>query len=70
MSDGDSKRWWESKGVWGGLIAIAAAIGGLFGYDVTADDQTAIIEAVAGIAGIAGALIAIWGRVRARKRIG
>ncbi|MGL4395566.1 MAG: TIGR02594 family protein [Hyphomicrobium sp.] len=67
-------KWWlQSKTVWGSLIAAAAAIapalGPLFGIDIPAAIITDIgqqtLVTVQAIAGLAGTLLAIYGRLRA-----
>ncbi|MCK5296456.1 MAG: hypothetical protein KAJ75_06175 [Alphaproteobacteria bacterium] len=66
----DTKPWWKSQGVWGGIIAVAAGIGGLFGYSISGADQASIAEAGIGIASAVGGLVAIIGRISASKNIG
>ena len=63
------KKWYQSKAVWGGLIAVAAAIAGAFGYAVSADDQASIVEAVVAIGGGIGGVLAVYGRVKAEAYI-
>lgn len=63
------KSWFQSKGVIGGVTALAALIGPIFGLDLGAtninDATVAINELVAAI----GAIVAIWGRVTAKSQI-
>lgn len=59
-----------SKTFWGAAIAGLSAIAGLFGYTVVPEDQTALVDNVAGLGGVFGALLAIYGRVKASKKIG
>jgi hypothetical protein len=66
----DVKSIFASKTVWGGLIAVAAALLGLFGYTITPADQVAVVEAVAAIGSAVGGVLAIYGRIVATKRIG
>jgi hypothetical protein len=66
----DMKSILASKTVWGGLIAIAAALLGMFGYTVTPADQVAVVDAIAAVAAAVGGAIAIFGRIVATKRIG
>jgi len=66
----DTKSIFASRGVWGGLIAILAAGAGLLGYTITSDQQVQIVETAALIAGGVGGLVALWGRIKATKRIG
>lgn len=67
---GDTKGLFASKTVWGGIIVVIAAIAGLFGYSITAEDQTAIVGYIESAATIAGGILVIWGRITATKRIG
>jgi len=70
------KPWYQSSGVWGGLLAVIAPVAGYFGYSFTAEDAQAVADGLtqlivlgSGVASIAGGLIAIVGRVRASKKI-
>lgn len=64
-----SKKWYQSKAVWGGLIAVLAAVAGYFGYDVGAEDQQAIVDGLFAIVGGAGGVLAVYGRVKADSSI-
>lgn len=66
----DVKSWLASRAVWGGIIAVLSALAGLFGYTVAETDQVALVEAIAGIGAAVGGVIAIWGRIKATKKIG
>lgn len=59
-----------SKGVWGGVIAFLGVVLSIFHVDFGAADQAATLDAVYQIVSAAGALLAIWGRITAKKRIG
>jgi len=59
-----------SKGVWGGIIAMAAGLLGLLGYRVVPADAELLVEALVGVAAAVGGIIAIVGRVVASKKIG
>jgi hypothetical protein len=50
----DSKRWWQSKAVWGGIIAALGAVG-----DMCMNGG----PSPANVTAFAGALYAIYGRV-------
>ena len=72
-----------SRGVWGGLVVLASWGLAAAGYAVSESDQKTLVEIVAGVASsdagaaaiamalanAAGALLAIYGRVKATKRI-
>ena len=66
----DMKGFFESKTVWAGLIGFFASIAGLFGYVVSAED----IDYLAGVvplgATAVSSLYAIYGRIKASKKIG
>lgn len=66
----NSKPWWKSKAVWGGIIALVAGIAGAFGFSVGAEDQQIIVDAVLAIVAGAGGLLAVYGRIKADKRVG
>ncbi len=66
----DAKSVWASKGVWGGAIAVLAALAGLLGYAITPEQQAEIVETGALIASGIGGLVALWGRIAATRRIG
>ena len=66
----DFKSIFASRTFWGGLLAIVAGVLGFFGWNLTADDQQALVDLGVGVAASLGGLVAIWGRVRASKKIG
>lgn len=65
----DSKVWWQSRAVWGGVIAIVAGIGPLVGVAVDADTQNALIECLTSLFAAVGGLLALVGRLRASTTI-
>lgn len=67
-----TKPWWRSRAVWGAVVAILAALAGLFGKAISAEQQAEAVNllmqaidlfAVAG--GVGGGALALWGRLRA-----
>jgi hypothetical protein len=67
----DSKPWYASSGVWGGILAVVAPlIGVLLHKTVSSADITAVSDALAAIGGAVGGLIAVYGRVNATTTIG
>jgi len=66
----ETKAWYKSKGVMGGIVTIMAVALGAFGYQLAPADQTQLIEAVSAIGGVIGGLLSIYGRVTASKSIG
>lgn len=63
----DSKVWYTSKTVWGSIIAVVAGIAGAFGFQLDIAGQEVITSAIVSLVGLAGGLIALWGRLRATK---
>ena len=55
--------------MWGGIVALLAGGAALFGYVVPEAEQAQIASLMAAAGGGAGGLLAIAGRIRARKRI-
>ena len=64
-----SKKWYESKGVWGGVISVIAIILGVFGYNITPEDQQTIVASLAALGATVGSIVAVVGRVKATKQI-
>lgn len=69
MSEKQSKPWYASKTIWGGLVALLAGLAGVFGYGVSAEAQTTLTESLVGIGASIGGLIAVYGRVTAKSAI-
>ena len=66
----EAKTLLSSKTFWGAFVAMVAGALSLFGYHISAGDQAELINSVSGLAGAAGGLFAIYGRIVASKRIG
>ena len=66
----DVKTLFASKTFWGACVAVLAGALSLFGYQLAAEDQAELVNAVSGIGAAAGGLVAIYGRIVASKRIG
>jgi hypothetical protein len=58
-----------SRTCWGGAVAVASGILSLFGYAVSESDQVDIAAAIAGIGSLLGGIVAVYGRIRATKRV-
>ncbi|MBF0372462.1 MAG: hypothetical protein HQL38_01330 [Alphaproteobacteria bacterium] len=65
----EPKSWYQSRTVWGGLIALAGGVAGAFGYGIGEAEQVELVDAATAIAAAVGGGAAIWGRVNARARI-
>lgn len=65
----ETKSMWASKGVWGGIIAVAASAAGILGYSITPADQSNLVELVTSVIALGGGGLAIVGRILASKKI-
>lgn len=65
----DLKTWYQSRTIWGALVAILASLAHAGGFSLTATDQGQIADALVSLVGAAGGLVAIWGRVRATSKV-
>ena len=68
----DAKNWWASRGVVGGLVAMVCGVLASMGYAAIAEDaaiMSNMTEAVLSAISAVGGAVAIWGRIRATKRI-
>lgn len=66
----DVKPWYQSKTVWGALIAISAPLLGRAGLEVGGAEQAQIADALTTLAGTVGGLLALYGRLTATKGVG
>jgi hypothetical protein len=69
MNYEDVKPWIASRTVWGGAVALIASASTFFGYTLTAEDQASIVEVCLQLATLAGSAMAIYFRIKAKKRI-
>ena len=60
-----TKVWWQSKTVWGSIVALLAGFATLAGLKLDATLQDQLAELITGAANIAGGLIAWYGRAKA-----
>ena len=58
--------WWQSRGIIGSLVTIAASGAGLIGWSLNVPAAT---ELAVGLAGLIGGALSWWGRVRASHPI-
>ena len=67
----DSKAWWLSKGIWGGIVsAVAGILAAIWGVSLSPDDQELVVNLALAVASAAGGVMAIVGRLLAKKPIG
>lgn len=65
----NDKPWYLSKTIWGAAVAVAAPIANALGIAVDAGMQAEIADAMLQTVGGIGGLVAIWGRLTARRAI-
>ncbi|QRI64383.1 hypothetical protein JQ506_05085 [Shinella sp. PSBB067] len=65
----DVKAWYQSRTVWGALIAILASLAHAIGVEVTAGDQAELADLLVAAVGAAGGLMALVGRISASRRV-
>ena len=70
----DSKPWYLSRGVWGGIVAAVAGVLALLGRSLPADAvgplTDDVMRIVEGLAAVIGGALAIYGRVKAQTPVG
>ncbi len=52
----DMKNWYESKAVWGGIVAAGASLAGLLGVDLPDGAGHDLVEALTALAGAIGGI--------------
>ena len=62
----ETKKWWESKTMWGGVAALVAGLADAAGFDVDASQVTELALKAVEVLGI---VTVIFGRLTATKRI-
>lgn len=66
---GNSKPWYMSKGVWGGLVALLAGVAAMLGYNLGPEDQVTLTNALIGAGSAVGGVLAVYGRVKAQDNL-
>lgn len=67
----DTKAWWQSRGVLGPIVStLAFGVKLAFGVDIGEAEQAALINGLLNLTVLGGALMGVWGRITASKRIG
>lgn len=66
----DMKPWWQSKTLWGAIVAIVSSALGLAGFELGDMDAEALTGLLTSLGAAIGGIIAIVGRLKAKSRIG
>ena len=64
-----TKVWWQSKTVWGSIIALLAGVATLAGVKLDATLQDQLAQLLSGAGEIVGGALAWYGRVKASGAI-
>lgn len=64
------KPWYASTAIWGGLVAVASGVLAVRGISVGAAEQELAVQLLTAVASTVGGALAIYGRVKASRRIG
>lgn len=70
MGDTGGKPWWQSKTIWSAVGILIVTILGAFGVEASEADAAEIGAGLGSIVTGVLALVAIYGRIVARDRIG
>lgn len=65
----DVKAWYQSRTVWGALIAILASLANGAGVEVTTGEEGELADLVVAAVGVVGGFVALIGRISARRRV-
>jgi hypothetical protein len=65
----EEKSIFASRSVWGAVVAIAATGLGLAGFPIPGEHRGDIADLLTQGAGLAGAAVALWGRISAKSRL-
>ena len=66
----DMKPWWQSKTLWGAIVAIASSALGLAGLELGEADAETLTGLLTSLGAAIGGIVAIVGRLKAKSRIG
>ncbi|MDF1631962.1 hypothetical protein [Mycoplana sp. MJR14] len=67
--DAETKGWYLSRTVWGGILAVAASVLNLAGIEISGADQAELADRVTAFVAAAGGIVAIAGRLAASRRL-
>lgn len=65
----ENKKWYESRTVWGSAVVLLATAAGAFGFVVDEAIQGQLVDHIMAAITAAGGIVAIWGRIKASKKI-
>ena len=65
----DQKAWYTSKTILASLVTVIALIAGGFNLTIDTQTQSDVVELVSVVVGVIGSVFAIYGRIKASKKI-
>jgi anti-sigma-K factor RskA len=66
----DSKVWWQSKGMWGGIVAIVASVIAIVLHRTISDAQQAqIVDLIFSVVTALSGVLAVYGRASATQEV-
>ncbi len=65
----DEKNWYESRTIWGALVAVLTSLAGGFGLNIDASVQGELADSIVQLVGALGAMVAVYGRLGATRVI-
>lgn len=65
----EEKQWYQSKTIWGALLAVGASFVSTLGISIDASTQNDLADAMIQLIGAIGAMTAIYGRLSATEII-
>ncbi len=66
----ESKPWYTSRAIWGSIIAIVSSAFLLTGHTVAPEIQSVAADLLAQAGSVVGGALALYGRLKAEKKIG
>lgn len=67
--ESETKVWYLSRTVWGGILAIAASVLNLAGIEISGADQAELADKMTALMAAAGGIVAVAGRLAASRRL-
>ncbi len=65
----EEKQWYQSKTIWGALLAVGASFVSTLGISIDSSAQSDLADAMIQLIGALGAIMAIYGRLSASEVI-
>lgn len=64
-----TKAWWQSKSVWGSIVALLAGVATLAGVKLDATLQDQLANLLTGAGEVFGGALALYGRITAKATL-